>query len=397
MMGKSATLPVIKKTAIHNVRVFDGQNLTEPRHIFIEEGVIRDEIEEPEEIIDGRGGILLPGFIDSHVHLQDEGHLRELARYGVTTALDMASWPAAKINGLRDKPGVCDIRSAGLPATCAGSIHSHMLPLPREALLSDAGQARSFVEERISEGSDYIKMIADVPGPSQEVLNALAACAHGHGRMVVAHASSYTPFRMALEARADIITHAPRDKAVSADMVQQMAENKLASCPTLVMMQEVSTKRPSLGAIFNMLFKPALLVAVFRAKRSGENEDKYENARDSVASLHKGGVTILAGTDCHEEPNSFVDVKHGESLHRELELLVKAGLSTVDALRAATILPAQSFGLLDRGVIAEGKRADLVLLRDNPIQDIAASRSIERVWCHGIEVTDVTRDNSRCD
>jgi imidazolonepropionase-like amidohydrolase len=106
--------------------------------------------------------------------------------------------------------------------------------------------------------------------------------------------------------------------------------------------------------------------------------------------MYRAGVPILAGTDCHEEPDSFFEVKHGESLHQELELLVEAGVSVVDALRAATILPAEHFRLNDRGAIAEGKRADLVLLREDPTKDIRATRSIDRVWCGGIEYQSVT-------
>lgn len=77
----------------------------------------------------------------------------------------------------------------------------------------------------------------------------------------------------------------------------------------------------------------------------------------------------------------------GESLHQELELLVQAGMFTVEILRAATILPAQCFGLDDRGIVAVGKRADLLLLSEDPINDIKATRSIQRVWCCGSEVS----------
>lgn len=75
----------------------------------------------------------------------------------------------------------------------------------------------------------------------------------------------------------------------------------------------------------------------------------------------------------------------GSSLHHGLELLVDAGLSTLDALRAATSLPAQHFALGDRGAVEPGKRADLVLISGDPLADIRATRSVERVWCAGIE------------
>lgn len=78
--------------------------------------------------------------------------------------------------------------------------------------------------------------------------------------------------------------------------------------------------------------------------------------------MYRAGVPILAGTDCHDEPNSFFDVRHGESSYREFKLLGEAGLSPLEVLRAAAILPAQVFKLSDRGVIEEGNRADPVLL-----------------------------------
>ena len=76
---------------------------------------------------------------------------------------------------------------------------------------------------------------------------------------------------------------------------------------------------------------------------------------------------------------------HGESLHRELELLVDAGLSTLDALLAATALPARYFGLTDRGAIEPGLRADLILIEADPLADITGTRAISRIWCGGVE------------
>lgn len=374
-----------KRILISNVRIFNGTTLTGLQSIGIEGGLIGPPPDEADETVDGHGGVLLPGLIDAHVHLHHEGHLTELARSGVTTAMDMASWPAERMNGLRSKAGMTDIRSAGLPATAPGSLHSCILPLPREALLSGAEDAEQFVQRRIVEGSDYVKVIADIPGPGQDTLSAVTSAAHRHGRMVVAHASSYTPFLMALDAQVDCITHAPKDKAVTGAMVEKMRAGNVFSIPTLIMMQE-TTKRPPLSALLGLLLKPSVLRAIVSSRRNAEGQPRYENARDSVAAMHRAGIPILAGTDCHEAPNSFATVKHGLSLHQELVLLTEAGLSNLDAIRAATILPAEHFGLLDRGVIKEGKRADLVLLRDDPLKDIRASNSICRVWCAGIEV-----------
>ena len=130
----------------------------------------------------------------------------------------------------------------------------------------------------------------------------------------------------------------------------------------------------------------------------------YGAARASVTVMYRAGVPILAGTDAHDpgatdtgatgtgtgaDADRFASpaaVPHGSSLHHELELLVDAGLSTVDALRAATTRPARYFGLADRGVVEPGRRADLVLIDGDPLHDIKATQAIRRVWCAGIEV-----------
>src|SRR5690606_4563552 len=99
--------------------------------------------------------------------------------------------------------------------------------------------------------------------------------------------------------------------------------------------------------------------------------DLLANAMESVRRLHAAGVPILAGTDA---PNP--GTAHGASLHGELQLLVEAGLTPAEALAAATSVPAKAFGLGDRGRIAPGLRADLVLVNGDPTQDITATRSI---------------------
>jgi imidazolonepropionase-like amidohydrolase len=101
----------------------------------------------------------------------------------------------------------------------------------------------------------------------------------------------------------------------------------------------------------------------------------------SVAALNRAGVTLLAGSD---PPTA--GVTHGVSLLQELELLVRAGLTPVEALSAATARTADAFGLDDRGRIRPGMRADLLLVGGDPTADIAALRRIRRVWRGGAEL-----------
>ena len=109
----------------------------------------------------------------------------------------------------------------------------------------------------------------------------------------------------------------------------------------------------------------------------GPNES-HAVAAAATGLLKEEGVPILAGSDC---PN--IGTAHGVSLHRELELLVQAGLTPLEALRAATSAPAKAFRLKDRGSIKPGLRADLLLVRGEPTQNILATRDIIGVWKEG--------------
>jgi hypothetical protein len=107
----------------------------------------------------------------------------------------------------------------------------------------------------------------------------------------------------------------------------------------------------------------------------------YANAEEGVRQLKAAKVPLLAGSDA---PNP--GTLHGASVHREMELLVTAGLTPVEALAAATSVPAARFKLADRGVIAQGKRADLLLVHGDPTTDIRATRKIARIWKQGVAV-----------
>lgn len=100
-------------------------------------------------------------------------------------------------------------------------------------------------------------------------------------------------------------------------------------------------------------------------------------------------MDILVGTDASVPAPALGGLAHGASLHHELQLLVRAGMSPVEVLRAATSVPAKRFALSDRGCIEVGKRADLVLVDgDPPTTNIADSLSIKSVWKRGIRLGD---------
>lgn len=350
------------RTAVTNVRVFDGHGLRPPGTVLIEGDRIATVGPGPGpsggRAVDGGGGVLLPGLIDAHVHVRDRAMLERLAGFGVTTVLDMASAPPALVDPLRAVPGLPGLLSAGTPAIAPGSLHASFPVVGERGLIKGPGQAEAFVAARAAEGSDYIKIIVGSPGADhdQATVDALVAAAHRHGKLAVAHASSAAAAAKARHAGVDVLTHVPLDQALDEAAAAQLAADGRILIPTLTMMET--------------------LVA-----RLGRPGDSYPAARASVAAAYRAGVPILAGTDANAD--SPAAVSYGDSLHHELELLTGAGLTCLDALRAATVLPARYFGLADRGVIEPGRRADLVLLDGDPLQDIRATRSIRRIWCGG--------------
>ena len=366
----------VPSTAITNVRIFDGQRLTEPRAIVLEGGVISPMAPQSatetlaETVIDGQGGALLPGLIDSHVHLRGPEDLANAIQYGVTTMLDMASFPS-QFDALRARPGLPDVRSAGIPASGPGGVQTTRMGFPQSSVVTGPDDAERFIAERVAEGSDYIKIIVEDPsimgaaaldGPT---ISAIVRCAHDRHMRVYAHVTTTPAVQLATDANVDVLTHIPIDAPLDDTLVASILARGLLSVPTLVMMRGVA-------GLHNL-----------PTHRQGSD---FRYAQASVAKLHHAGIPVLVGTDASSSPGSPFQVAHGASLHDELELLVAAGLSPVDALRGATLLPSQLFDLGDRGVIESGRRADLVLVEGDPTQDIAATRAIRGVWIAGARV-----------
>ncbi|ORW08172.1 amidohydrolase family protein [Mycobacterium kyorinense] len=356
-------------TAITNVRVLTDGRLSAPQTVLIRGGLIV-ESGSPTHAVDARGSSLLPGLIDAHLHLfQGLADLEALTDWGVTTGLDMGLWPATKVDQLRRVKGVTDIRSATIPAVGSRNLAARQPGFPREGIISEPEHARAFVQQRIEEGADYIKIIAEATAPAGvdlESARAIVDAAHDNGKPVVAHAVTVGAYRVALDAGVDIITHAPLDEQLDDHTIARMAQNNVATVPTLTMMQHLAG-----GARYRSQFN------------SGWS---YHNAHTTVTALHDAHVTILVGTDAHHTTEDTATLKPGQSIHHEMELLSRAGLSTADVLRGATHLSAQVFNLADRGEVTAGKRADLLLVDGDPLEDIGATRNITGVWIAGQKV-----------
>jgi imidazolonepropionase-like amidohydrolase len=357
------------KIALTNVRVFDGERLCEPATVVIDGARIGGD-PAGARTRDGGGRVLLPGLIDSHVHLTDDDTLTALARHGVTTALDMGTESPELVASLRGRPGGADIRSCGASATSPASAHAKRMGRA-EGLVADPDEAKAYIARRVAEGVDYIKIIIDLPGFDQPTVRALVEAAHAHGLRAIAHAAARDAVLLATAAGVDVLTHAPIDRPLDDSAVQRARACGQIAVPTLTMMEATAERLRAVAPV------------------------SYDVARDTVGRWHRAGVTILAGTDANQAPFAPASPPYGASLHRELELLVDAGLSPVEALRSATVLPAEHWGLADRGAVAPGKRADLVLIDGDPLADISAVSQVSAVWCAGQPVAGVRTEGDR--
>ncbi|MBZ0113473.1 MAG: amidohydrolase family protein, partial [Thermoanaerobaculia bacterium] len=207
--------------------------------------------------------------------------------------------------------------------------------------------------------------------------------ARQRGMLSVVHATILSRAQTAIEDGANGLAHLFSDVPPTAEFIALMAERKAFVIPTLTVVE--STTGVASGA--SLIDDERLAPYLTKQERSNLGQafpaghGSFEFARSTVAQLHAVGVPILAGSDA---PNPATG--YGSSLHRELELLVAAGLSPAEALASATAVPASVFSLDDRGRIAPGLRADLVLVAGDPTTDITASRDIRQVWKGGSAV-----------
>ncbi len=391
--------------AFKNVRVFDGIQSLPPTTVVIQNGQISSvgtgPIPADAEIIDGAGKTLLPGLIDAHAHAHSVNSLRAALVFGVTTELDMFCDLDSLSQMRRELKGahaseLADLRSAGILVTAPrghGTEYGGKIPT-----LRPSDDAQAFVDARIAEGSDYIKIVYDngsayhitIPTLSKETLHAVIEAAHNRKKLAVVHIGTLQDARDAIEAGADGLAHLFQDRKPDPQFAKLVADHHAFVVPTLAVLRSVAgqsggdalAKDPNIGPFIAAGDKTQLLRTF--PWRTPTWLD-YSAAEEAVRQLKSASVPILAGTDC---PNP--GTAHGASLHQELENLVHAGLTPTEALAAATLVPARCFHLNDRGQIAVGKRADLVLVDGDPTANILATRHIVGVWKEGFPLDRAT-------
>ncbi|HEU4889746.1 MAG TPA: amidohydrolase family protein [Thermoanaerobaculia bacterium] len=384
--------------AIRNVRLFDGTRVIPNATVVFDDGRIvaaGKDVATPANarVVDGSGKTLLPGLIDSHTHVYGTALERAL-RFGVTTELDMFT----SVGTLRQQKAEqaagnvatrADIFSAGTLVTVKDGHGAEYFPIP---VFTPGGDAQAFIDERIAEGSDYIKLVYETGRPfglkfsslTKEDLRALIAAAHTRGKLAVVHISTLEGARLAIDAGADGLVHLFGESAPDAELGKFIARHRAFVVPTLTVVESTTGTASGASLVDDARLKTFLNAEEGRGLRSSfprrpESTNKIEHAFATVRQLKAAGARILAGTDA---PNP--GTTHGASMHRELELLVQAGLTPVEALTAATSTPAAAFSLKDRGRIAPGLRADLLLVDGDPTSDITATRAIATVWKGGV-------------
>lgn len=381
--------------AIRDVRLFDGVQTSEHRTVFVENGKIvrvgsnSMKLEAATATINGTGMTLLPGLIDSHVHVGTpvRDALRDALTFGVTTELDMFTdadrLKQIKAIAAEDPPDVADVRSAGVGATVPGG-HPTEMGGPEIPTIASPADAQAFVDARIAEGSDYIKIIHDgvatLPETSVELMKALIDAAHKRGKLAVVHARSEKAAREAVEAGADGLMHVIQGTQASENFGHFVTHHHVFVVPTLVTMYWWCGKSTGPQIAKDAQFEPYLSSQQKKMLAIPGPESGCSAASDQAMNqLISENATILAGTDA-----PIPGTVYGASLHEELALYVHLGMASEQALAAATSVPARIFGLKDRGVIKPGMRADLLLVQGDPTTDIQATRNIVAIWKRGV-------------
>jgi len=383
---------------LSGARIIDGTGV-EPvrgRSVVVEKGVITAVVEDARAPrgngIDLAGHTLLPGLINAHVHLcfgaeADPGRplreeplaltaikallqARETARAGVTTVRDMGGREYAEIavrraiqEGMLDGPRIV---AAGRPVCMTGG-HGHWFA--READGPD--DARKAVREQLKAGADVIKIIATggvltpgvEPGSPQLTLDEMRAAideASRAGRRTAAHAMAATGISDAIAAGITSIEHGVY---LTEEIVAHMRRDGTFLVPTLNAPAAIATGGLAAGIPEYVVRKTEQVVPPHVA---------------SFQLAHRAGVRIAAGADSGT-PLNF----HG-SLLPELTLMVKYGMTPLEAIRSATVTAAECLGLGETiGRVAPGYAADLIAVAGDPAERIEALADLRLVLVNG--------------
>lgn len=390
------------------------------------------KVPDSAQVIDARGKFLIPGLWDMHVHAFNRDlFFPLLVANGVTGIRDMfgpmpelaAQWRKQMDEG----------KLIGPRLYVAGPIVDGPKPIwPGSIATGSAEQGRHAVESLKKRGADFVKVysllgrdayfaIADeakkqgIPFAGhvplvvkaseasdagqksiEHLTGVLAACATGEDEMLKEMAEAMSgndqrnsPFRvMSRHAKRMLETYSERK---AKELFSRFVRNGTWQVPTLIILRNVTyIDDPELARDPRLKYVPPYFKQSWDPKKDFRFRSRtpesiasqklvYQKNLELVGAMSRAGVGILAGTDLG---NPYIYA--GFSLHDELALLVKAGLTPLQALQTATINPAKYLGLLDQlGTVEKGKLADLVLLDADPMKDISNTQKIDSVVLRG--------------
>ena len=387
-------------TTIDNVTIVDVTNgrLRSRKTIVIEGNRIAriDDANDATRAVatlDGTGMFVIPGLWDMHVHAY---FTNDTAKFHSTSEVMLPLFIANGVTGVRDL-------GSNLEATLAArdSVASHQLIGPRMLVsgpmldgptsryaaaikVATADEARGAVRMLKERGVDMIKTQSLL---SKEAYFALADEAARIGIPFEGHVPNAITGMEAIAAHQRSFEHLLGVRDTATSLIAELARQRVWQCPTVI---------NSVGTAADFTSDPGVpfwlkqSVDGWRrtaATRAAESDSAARAAAERatrrlglIKTMYDLKIPFLAGTDA---PAGY-DLVPGASLHRELQLFVRAGLTPLQALQTATLNPAVYFGkTADWGTIAVGKTADLVVLRANPLADIANTRAVAAVVADG--------------
>lgn len=352
------------------------------------------KIPDGAKIVDVTGKFLLPGLWDMHAHLYQTELGPTYLAAGITTARDVGN-DIEFATALRD--AAKDRRGLGPRMLLAGYIDGKNGGF--DVQVETPEEARAAVQRYKDAGYEQIKIRDNV---KPETLKVICAEAHRLGMTVTGHVPQGMNALQAVEAGMDQLNHINhvltgffprRDRHNIPVTINLNGPNVINA---LKFFKEHGTVIDPTDAVLELMLRPLNVPIetfepgvrnvpaelIVQINKKGEAADQAEGLRmvldvflKITGALHKAGVPIVAGTD--------VGVP-GHTLHRELELYVKAGMTPLEAIQAATIVPARVMKLDNEvGSIEVGKRADLIVLDANPLDNISNTRKLRFVVTQG--------------